>query len=136
MTILNWSFPQIRAQMDKNNSGADSLFFALMLPLLLYIVYLIREFQVIYEINRMSGSERLVPCERICHKQIQISDINWFFSNFREVFSKIRETNTNDRNEINFHISLLRWEHMFDLIELIKFFFPEHFITIEIIFES
>ena len=32
--------------MDKNNSGADSLFFALMLPLLLYIVYLIREFQV------------------------------------------------------------------------------------------
>ena len=37
--------------MDKNNSGADSLFFALMLPLLLYIVYLIREFQVIYEID-------------------------------------------------------------------------------------
>ena len=62
--------------MDKNNSGADSLFFALMLPLLLYIVYLIREFQVIYEINRMGVPALKGPCERISHKQIQISDIN------------------------------------------------------------
>ena len=42
-------FKELRTiSMDKSgNGGADSLFFALMLPLLLYIVYLIREFQVI-----------------------------------------------------------------------------------------
>ena len=47
VSIVRYFHRSNTISMDKSsNGGADSLFFALMLPLLLYMVYLIREFQV------------------------------------------------------------------------------------------